>query len=89
LRRILVRLQGAPQGAYCLYVTFGATPKTGQKTSKIVDLFISEALRSITGQFEREFVLNMRSNLGSNCLIRIKNKVIFSVIEKVFCFLTI
>jgi hypothetical protein len=44
LRRILVRLQGAPMGAYCLYVTFGATPKTGQKTSKIVDLFVSEAL---------------------------------------------
>ncbi|MBC2712730.1 MAG: hypothetical protein HGJ94_17600 [Desulfosarcina sp.] len=36
--------QGAPKGAYLLYVTFGATLKTGQKTSKTVDLFISEAL---------------------------------------------
>ncbi len=50
LRRILVRLQGAPMGAYCLYVTFGATPKTGQKTSKMVDLFISEALIARTAQ---------------------------------------
>jgi hypothetical protein len=40
----LVRLQGAPMGAYCLYVTFGATLKAGQKTSKTVDLFVSEAL---------------------------------------------
>jgi hypothetical protein len=31
-------------GAYCLYVTFGATLKAGQKTSKTVDLFVSEAL---------------------------------------------
>jgi len=44
LRRILVRLQGAPMGAYFLYVTFGATLKAGQKTSKTVDLFVSEAL---------------------------------------------
>jgi hypothetical protein len=44
LRWILVHLQGAPMGAYCLYVTFGATPKTGQKANKIVDLFNSEAL---------------------------------------------
>jgi len=59
LRRILVRLQGAPNGAYCLYVTFGATPKAGQKTSKIVDLFISEALRArakITSHFKRRCI---------------------------------
>jgi hypothetical protein len=28
LRRIGLRLQGAPKGAYSLYVTLGATPKT-------------------------------------------------------------
>jgi DNA invertase Pin-like site-specific DNA recombinase len=28
LRRIVLRLQGAPRGAYSLYVTLGATPKT-------------------------------------------------------------
>ena len=44
LRRIFVRLQGAPRGAYYLYVTFGATLKAGKKTSKIADLFVSEAL---------------------------------------------
>jgi len=44
LHRILVRLQGTPMGAYFLYVTFGVTPKTGQKTSKTVHLFVSEAL---------------------------------------------
>ena len=44
LRRIWGCLQGAPKGAYLLYVTFGATRKTGQKTSKIVDLFVSGAL---------------------------------------------
>jgi hypothetical protein len=42
LRRIFVRFQGAPRGAYYLYVTFGATLKAGKKTSKIVDLFVSE-----------------------------------------------
>ena len=47
LRRVLVRLQGAPKGAYCIYVTFGTTPRTDQKTSKIVDLFISEALKPL------------------------------------------
>jgi hypothetical protein len=42
----LVRLQGAPMGAYYLYVTFGATLKAGQKTSPPwrIDLFVSEAL---------------------------------------------
>jgi hypothetical protein len=35
-------------GAYCLYVTFGATPKAGQKTSKTVDLFNSEALEALS-----------------------------------------
>jgi hypothetical protein len=44
LRRIFVRLQGAPRGAYYLYVTFGATLKAGKKTSKMADLFVSEAL---------------------------------------------
>ncbi len=48
LRRILVRLQGAPRGAYCRYVPFGATPKADQKTSKRADLFVSEALKSMT-----------------------------------------
>jgi len=46
VRQFLFKIrQGAPMGAYCLYVTFGATPKTDQKTSKIVDLFVSEALK--------------------------------------------
>jgi len=44
LRRIFVRPQGAPRGAYYLYVTFGATRKADKKTSKIADLFVSEAL---------------------------------------------
>ena len=44
LHRILIRLRGTPMGAYCLYVTFGVTSKTGQKTSKTVHLFVSEAL---------------------------------------------
>jgi hypothetical protein len=44
LRRIWVRLQGAPKGAYLSSVTIGATRKTGPKTSKIVDLFLSTAL---------------------------------------------
>jgi hypothetical protein len=41
LRRILVRLQGAPKGAYGIDVAFGATPKTGRKTSPLwrIDLF--------------------------------------------------
>ena len=49
LRRILVRLQDAPRGAYCLYVTFGATPKAGHKTSPPwrMDLFDSEALNAV------------------------------------------
>jgi hypothetical protein len=34
-------------GAYFLYVTFGATLKAGQKTSKTVDLFVSEALKPV------------------------------------------
>ena len=34
----LVRLYGAPKGAYRLYVTFDATPKTGQRTRKIVEV---------------------------------------------------
>jgi len=46
LRRIFVRLQGAPRGTYYRYVTFGATLKAGKKTSKIADLFVSEALKS-------------------------------------------
>ena len=47
LRRILVRLQGAPRGAYCLYVTFAATLKAGQKTSPPwrMDLFKSGDLK--------------------------------------------
>jgi len=60
LRRILVRLQGAPKGAYCLYVTFGATPKTGQKTSKHVDLFISEAL-TIDAQIDQAVFCNLKA----------------------------
>jgi hypothetical protein len=44
LRRIFVRLQGAPKGSYYLYVTFGATLKADKKTSKITDLFVSETL---------------------------------------------
>jgi len=37
-------------GAYCLYVTLGATPKTGQKTSPPgrIDLIISEGLTAVT-----------------------------------------
>jgi hypothetical protein len=46
LRWIFVRLQGAPKGAYYLYVTFGATLKAGKKTSTIADLFVSEALNT-------------------------------------------
>ena len=41
----MVRLQGAPRGAYYLYVNFGATLKAGKKTNKIVDFFVSEALQ--------------------------------------------
>ena len=40
----MVRLQGASKGAYSLYVTFDATPKTVQKTSKIVEFISSGAL---------------------------------------------
>jgi hypothetical protein len=49
LWRILVRLQDAPKEAYCLYVTFGAMPKTGQETSLPwrIDLFISEVLTTL------------------------------------------
>ena len=50
LRRILVRFQGAPKGAYCRYVTFGATPKAGQKSSKTVNLFVCEAVASDRGK---------------------------------------
>jgi len=46
MRRIFGRLQGVPRGTYYPYVTFGATLKAGKKTSKIADLFISEALIS-------------------------------------------
>jgi hypothetical protein len=44
LRKILVRIQGASNVAYFRYSTFGATRNTGQKTSKIVDLFFSMTL---------------------------------------------
>jgi hypothetical protein len=47
LRRIFVRLQGAPRGAYYQYVTFGATLKADKKTSKIMDLFVSETLSTL------------------------------------------
>ena len=34
--------------------------------------FYMKQFVSIAGQFEREFVLNLWSNINSNCLIRIK-----------------
>ena len=48
MRRIFIRLQGAPRGAYYIYLTFGATLKADKKTGKIVDIFVPEALR-LTG----------------------------------------
>jgi hypothetical protein len=43
LRRIFVRIQGAPAGAKQGFVTAGATQKLGENTSKMVTL-----LREIT-----------------------------------------
>ena len=47
----MIRLQGALAEAVVHYVTFGATPKTGQKTSPPwrIDLFVSEALSLYPG----------------------------------------
>jgi len=39
-------LQGAPNESVLEYVPFGATPKTGAKTSKTGDLFLSAGLNS-------------------------------------------
>ena len=44
LGRILVRLQGASKSAYALYVSFDATPQTGQKTNKIGEFISSGVL---------------------------------------------
>jgi hypothetical protein len=47
-------------GAYFLYVTFGATLKAGQKTSKTVDLFVSEALICGIRNFYKDKLLLVR-----------------------------
>jgi len=73
LRRILVRLQDVPRGAYCLYVTFGATPKTGQKTSKTGYLFNSEALISVGPVRVRHF-----SRPGGHCSEASANSLVTS-----------
>ncbi len=44
LRRISLCLQGAQRGAYSLYVTLCATPKTQGKISKMDNLFASASL---------------------------------------------
>jgi len=46
-RWIWVRLQGAFAGAYLGYVPVDATPQTGAKTSKMVELFFPPALNLI------------------------------------------
>jgi hypothetical protein len=42
-----VGLQGAPNESVLEYVPFGATPKTGAKTSKPGELFISAGLSPV------------------------------------------
>ncbi len=54
LRGILVRIQGASKVAYFTYSAFGATRNTGQKTSKIVDLFFSMILKPGPRDFNGE-----------------------------------
>ena len=46
LRRIFVRRQGVPAGAYFTYSPAGTTPEAGKKTSKIVDFIFSDGLIS-------------------------------------------
>ena len=61
----MVCLQGAPMGAYRLYVSFGATLKAGQKTSKAVDLFFSEALKpKHQGRFQEKVANNGIVSVG-------------------------
>jgi len=50
LRGKLVRIQGASKAAYFPYSAFGATQNTGQKTSKIVDLFFPMTLMQGAGR---------------------------------------
>jgi len=46
LRRIFVRLQGVPAGAYFTYSPAGTTPKAGKKTSKMVEFIFSDGLNT-------------------------------------------
>jgi hypothetical protein len=47
LRRIFSRIQGVPTGASSNDATVGATPKAGQKTSKLVQKLTEIALRPV------------------------------------------
>jgi hypothetical protein len=46
LRRIFVRIQGVPAGAYFTYSPAGTTQGPGKKTSKTVEFIFSDGLRS-------------------------------------------
>jgi putative nucleotidyltransferase with HDIG domain len=60
-------------GAYCLYVTFGATLKAGQKTSPPwrIDLFVSEALtiKLLTVEPHSRKLLPMKGTLEKSLLL--------------------
>jgi hypothetical protein len=63
LRRMCVGFQGAPNESVLEYVPFGATPKTGAKTSKAGELFFSAGLKPLDtlflGFFENQKVTQL------------------------------